>query len=240
MIMAIASLALGLLDLAEGRPTGALERLTTLRTVYRSIPVLLLAAGDLVEAAVRAGQPDAATEALAELERWARNTRWPWALARARRCRALLSEGPEAERHFRAALAIEAGAGRPFELARTELLYGEWLRRGRRRFEARIHLRAALDGFMELGAAPWTERARAELLATGETARKRTLGGFFRLTPQELQIARLAGQGLTNREIAAQLFLSPHTVSYHLHKIFRKLGIASRASLRTLELEELA
>jgi DNA-binding CsgD family transcriptional regulator len=232
MIVANASWALGLLDLTEGRPTEALDRLMTLTTVYRSTPVLLLAAGDLAEAAVRAGQPDAAAEVLAELERWARHGGRPWVQVIIHRCRALLSEGEDAERHFSAALDAERPGQRPFELARTELLYGEWLRRERRRFEARTHLRTALELFERLGAGPWLERARSELLATGETARKRNLGAFFQLTPQELQIARLARQGLTNREIAAQLYLSSHTVSYHLHKIFRKLGISSRAELR--------
>jgi DNA-binding CsgD family transcriptional regulator len=237
MILAIASLALGLLDLAEGRPAEAFDRLVTLRTVYRSTPVLLLAAGDLAEAAVRAGQPEAASDVLTELERWARHARWPWTLLRARRCRALVSEGEQAERHFQAALAVDGVGELPFELARTELLYGEWLRRERRRFEARSHLRAALELFERFGAAAWAERARSELRASGETARKRNLSAVFHLTPQELQIARLAAQGLTNREIAAQLFLSPHTVSYHLHKVFSKLGVTSRASLRTLELD---
>ena len=232
MIVATASWALGLLDLTEGRPAEAFDRLVTLTTVYRSTPVLVLAAGDLAEAAVRAGQPDAAAEVLAELERWARHAGRPWVRGIIHRCRALLSEGDDAERHFRAALAREGPVQRPFERARTELLYGEWLRRGRRRFEARTHLRTALELFERLGAVPWLDRARSELLATGETARKRDLGAFFQLTPQELQIARLARRGLTNREIAAQLFLSSHTVSYHLHKIFRKLGISSRAELR--------
>jgi DNA-binding CsgD family transcriptional regulator len=238
MIMAGASWALGLLDLAEGRPAEAFDRLVTLTTVYRSPPVLALAAADLAEAAVRAGQPEPVADALAELERWTRHAGRPWARLASHRCRALTSGNGDAERHFQAALEEDRRARRPFERARTELLYGEWLRRERRRYEARTHLRSALGLFQQLGAAPWMERARLELLATGETARKRNLDAFFQLTPQELQIARLAGQGLTNREIAAQLYLSGHTVSYHLHKIFRKLGITSRVSLRTLDLEE--
>jgi len=110
-------------------------------------------------------------------------------------------------------------------------LYGEWLRRERRRTDARVHLRAAIDGFRRLGAVPWAERAEAELRATGETVRKRDASALDQLTPQELQIAGLVADGLTNREIAAQLFLSPRTVDYHLHKVFTKLGVASRTEL---------
>ena len=115
--------------------------------------------------------------------------------------------------------------------ARTELLYGEWLRRERRRTDARAHLRAAIDIFRRRGVVPWAERAEAELRATGETARKRGAAAVDQLTPQELQIAGLVTGGLTNRDIAAQLFLSPRTVDYHLHKVFTKLGIASRTEL---------
>ena len=115
--------------------------------------------------------------------------------------------------------------------ARTELLYGEWLRRERRRTDARVHLRAAIDLFRRLGAVPWAERAEAELRATGETARKRDASAVDQLTPQELQIAGLVAEGLTNKEIAAQLFLSPRTVDYHLRKVFTKLDISSRNQL---------
>jgi len=119
----------------------------------------------------------------------------------------------------------------PLDGARTELIYGEWLRRQRRRTDARVHLRAALEAFRRLGALPWEQRAEAELRATGETARKRDLSAAAQLTPQERQIAGLVAEGLTNREIAAQLFLSPRTVDYHLRKVFTKLGIGSRADL---------
>lgn len=128
--------------------------------------------------------------------------------------------------------AIERGeALPPFERARTELLYGEWLRRERRRQDARVHLRRALETFRSLGTTPFAERAEAELRATGETARKRDPSTLDDLTPQELQIAGLVAEGSTNREIAAQLFLSPRTIDYHLHKVFSKLGIASRTDL---------
>ena len=119
----------------------------------------------------------------------------------------------------------------PFWRARTELLYGEWLRRERRRQEARGHLLTAAELFHQLRALPWENRAAAELRATGETTSKRDRLALDQLTPQELQIAGLVTQGLTNREIAAQLYLSPRTVDYHLRKVFTKLGIASRTQL---------
>jgi len=145
------------------------------------------------------------------------------------RCEALLG-ARDADEAFGEAIAA-AAALPPLQRARTELLYGEWLRRERRRIDARGHLRTALESFRTLGAAPWAERAEAELRATGETARKHDVSAAEQLTPQELQVAGLVAEGLTNKEIAAQLFLSPRTVDYHLRKVFTKLGIASRAEL---------
>ena len=150
-------------------------------------------------------------------------------------CLALITQGEEAERHYQAALAVESLGELPLELARTQLLYGEWLRRQRRKVDARVHLRAALAVFERLGASPWAERTRSELQASGQTARRRDPSTREQLTPQELQVARLASQGLTNQQIAEQLFISRHTVGYHLHKLYAKLGIASRAELRQLE-----
>ena len=142
----------------------------------------------------------------------------------------LLSRGDEAERWFLEALRLHAEGDRPFDRARTELVYGEFLRR-KRRGDAREQLRSALAGSSRFRAEPWAQRARTELRATGETARKRDPGTIDQLTPQELQIAQLVGEGLSNKDVAAQLFLSPRTVEYHLYKVFAKLGIASRSEL---------
>ena len=130
---------------------------------------------------------------------------------------------------------LGAGCGRP---PRTQLLYGENLRRRRRRADARKYLRSAHETFERLGATPWAEQAGAELLATGETARKRDVSTADQLTPQELQIARFVSEGETNRSIATLMFLSPRTVDYHLRKIFMKLGLSSRAELMRMFLSD--
>jgi len=148
------------------------------------------------------------------------------------RSRALLSDGEDAEISYRE--AIERLGRTPLrpELARAHLLYGEWLRREGRRADARVQLRTAHDMFAAIGMAAFTERARRELAATGETARQRTTGTHDQLTPQEAQIARLARDGLSNSEIAAQLFLSVRTIEWHLRKVFTKLEISSRLQLQ--------
>ena len=161
----------------------------------------------------------------------------PEVQAQLARCRGLLGPDEAAPAHFEAALALHDGHGYPFDLARTELAYGEALRRARRRGEARTHLRSALETFQRMGAAPWAERATAELRATGETARRRDPSTLRQLTPQELQIVRLVGEGGTNREIGAQLFLSRRTIDYHLRNVFVKLGVSSRAELIRLQLD---
>jgi DNA-binding CsgD family transcriptional regulator len=143
----------------------------------------------------------------------------------------LLAETDEAEGRFVEALELYAGLNRPFDRARVELLFGGFLRRQRRRGDAREHLRAAIETFERLGAEPWAERGRVELRATGETARKRDPSTVAQLTPQELQIAKLVGDGNSNKDVAAQLFLSPRTVEYHLAKVFGKLNLTSRAEL---------
>jgi DNA-binding CsgD family transcriptional regulator len=152
------------------------------------------------------------------------------------RCQALTAES-DPEPHFVRSIELAENLS-PFERARNELLYGEWLRRERRRVDARPHLRTALELFQRLALPPWEERARSELRASGETARRRDPSTRDQLTPQELQIAHLVAKGMTNREIGAQLFLSPRTIDYHLRNVFAKLQIASRADLARTGLGE--
>jgi DNA-binding CsgD family transcriptional regulator len=149
------------------------------------------------------------------------------------RGRALLSEGETADGHYREAIERLGCTRIRVALARTQLVYGEWLRRENRRVDAREQLRLAHGLLADMGMEAYAERARRELLATGETVRKRTVETLDELTPQESQIARLAADGHTNPEIGAQLFLSPRTVEWHLRKVFGKLGIGSRRELRS-------
>jgi DNA-binding CsgD family transcriptional regulator len=197
-------------------------------------PITVAMLPDAIEAAVRAGRRERAKDTLAVLEDWAGRAP-PAALVRLSSARALLSEGAEATAHHEAALARRTDA-LPFDLARAQLLYGEHLRRERRRVDARAALRQALESFERLEAEPWAERARTELRASGETARKREDGAPDRLTPQELQVARLVGEGRSNKDVAAQLFLSPRTIDAHLRNVFSKLGISSRTQLARLPL----
>ncbi|MFI5645137.1 AAA family ATPase [Kitasatospora sp. NPDC051705] len=225
--------ALALLDLGHGRAGAAADRLHTLTSgPHRHHVSATRAVPDLVEAAVRLGAPDRAAEAYERFARWSAAADRPWTEALRLRCQALLGPDELAESAYRAALDLHGSANRPFEQARTALLYGEWLRRSRRRTDARPQLRAALETFERLAAHPWAARARTELTATGTAApAPADTPHASPLTPQELQIARLAARGLTNREIAAQLFLSPRTVAHHLYKAYPKLGITSRAEL---------
>jgi DNA-binding CsgD family transcriptional regulator len=159
-------------------------------------------------------------------------TRTDWVLGIEARVRALLAEGDAAEREYRGSIAFRGCTRLRMELARGHLLYGEWLRREARRMDAREQLRTAHELFGAIGAHGFAERARHELLATGETVRKRTDDTRDDLTPQEEHIARLAVSGRTNPEIGAELFISPRTVEWHLKKVFTKLGITSRKGLR--------
>jgi DNA-binding CsgD family transcriptional regulator len=187
---------------------------------------------ELVEAAARSGKPELAADALGQLSQTTAAAGTDWALGIEARSRALLSDGEPAETLYRQAIeALERTRVRA-ELARAHLLYGEWLRRERRRLDAREQLRTAHKLFTEFGMVAFAERARVELEATGEHARKRTDETRDVLTPQEAQISRLAADGATNQEIAAQLFISPSTVDYHLRKAFRKLGVKSRHQLK--------
>ena len=185
---------------------------------------------ELIEASVRSGgREDEAAAALDRLSERTRASGTEWALGIEARCRALLSDD---ESCYRDSVERLARTRAVVELARSRLVYGEWLRRENRRVDAREQLRAAHEMFSRMGAAAFAERARRELAATGETVRKRTVETPDELTTQEAQVARLAAQGRTNPEIAAQLFISARTVEYHLHKVFPKLGISSRRELR--------
>ncbi len=217
--------ARGVRDAAD--PAGALHQLEQIRHPMTR----RLAATDRIEAAVRAGRTEAARAWVEELAGFAGATGSLWARAVAEHGRALLTDGPEAEHHFEQALAAHAGTERPPERARTQLAYGAFLRRSRRRVDARPHLRAALETFEDLGAPLWAERARQELRASGETARRRDASTVVDLTPQELQVALLVQQGLSNRDVAAQLYVSPRTVDFHLRNVFAKLGVSSRTEL---------
>src|SRR6202043_3867239 len=186
---------------------------------------------ELAEAASRTADRALLEFALEWLSERTRVISSEWATGIEARVRALASEGEVADSLYRQSIAHLSGTRVRLELARTHLLYGEWLRRERRRLDARKHLRTALEAFTSIGAEAFARRAGRELLATGERARKRTVDTLDQLTPQETQIARLAANGHTNREIAAQLFISPSTVEYHLRKAFRKLAVKSRTQL---------
>jgi DNA-binding CsgD family transcriptional regulator len=186
---------------------------------------------ELIEAASRTGNSAAAADALTRLAAHTEGSDAEWALGMHARGRALLERGDAAEGLYREAIErLGRTALRP-ELARSRLLYGEWLRRANRRVDARVQLRAAHDLFTSIGMEAFAERTRSELLATGERVRKRTVETRDELTPQERQIAQLARDGLSNPEIGARLFLSPRTVEWHLRKVFAKLGIRSRREL---------
>jgi DNA-binding CsgD family transcriptional regulator len=193
--------------------------------------ILLLA--ELIEAAVRSNHAERAAGPLAQLAEIAHAAGTEWALGAHARAAAMLAGGEAAERLYREAIERLSHARTSATLARARLLYGEWLRREHRRIDAREQLRVAYTMLSDMGMDAFAERAHRELMATGETVRKRTVATLDELTPQEVQVARLAGDGQTNPEIAAQLFLSPRTVEWHLSKVFGKLGISSRKELRT-------
>ena len=238
--------SLGLLELGRGRMPEAIRHLQAAGRTFEEMgfrtPGRLEWQADLVEAFVRAGRIDEAEEELARLEATIAACRRPpghapeaagclLANAAVARCRGLLAAPAEAEAWFAVALEWHALTNVPFELARTELCRGEQLRRAGQKAEARVHLGAALATFERLGAEPWTERARAELAATGERVEARRERPMEDLTAQELQVAMLVAGGATNREAGAALFLTPKTIEFHLAKIYRKLDLRSRTEL---------
>jgi DNA-binding CsgD family transcriptional regulator len=225
--------ALGLLALGRGDHRAAARHLTELLSGPGGHTVVgKYAVPSLVEALVRLGEPREAAAHFACLRDWAEASGQPWALAVVHRCLALLRT-EEAEQHFLTAIDHHERDTRPFERARTLMLYGEWLRRDRRRSAAADHLRPAAGTFHRLNAGPWLRRTHNELAAIG--ARPRTTAHqadpLDVLTAQETQVVRLAATGASNREIAARLFLSPRTVGYHLYNAFPKLGVTSRIEL---------
>ena len=199
---------------------------------YDDIGVLGWSLTELVEAAVRSGQPARASDALQRLTETTRASGTDWALGTEARSRALLSEGETAENCYREAIERLGRTRMRPAMARAHLLYGEWLRRENRRRDARAELRTAHGLFTTMGLEAFAERARRELLATGDTVRKRTVETVSELTAQEAHIAQLAADGRTNVEIGAQLFLSTRTVEWHLSKVYTKLGVGSRRELR--------
>jgi DNA-binding CsgD family transcriptional regulator len=223
----VTDLSVAVLELAAGRYDAALDAALQARALWP-----LLSPEDVVEAAVRCGRPEVAQAALDDFVPLAEAAGTPWALGVMARCRALLAgDDPGADDNYQESIGCLQRTPVTLSLARSRLVYGEWLRRQRRRRDARDQLRTALESFEHLGARGFTGRARGELAATGEHSTERTGQPGPQLTPQEAQIARLAAAGATNREIATQLFLSTATVDYHLRKVFRKLDVTRRASL---------
>jgi DNA-binding CsgD family transcriptional regulator len=234
-VLATALMARGLAALGDGRfdeAYGQLRRLHDPADPAFQIALRLTSLGDLIDAATHSGRTDQVRPIVAELAATAAKTPAPVLHADLRLARAVLAADGEAEALFEAALRADLTAW-PLIRSRTHLAYGEWLRRHRRALDSRDHLRAARDMFDALGAIPWSERARRELRAAGEASQRRDPDARDQLTPHELQIAQLAADGLTNREIGQRLYLSHRTVSSHLHRIFPKLGVASRSELRT-------
>jgi DNA-binding CsgD family transcriptional regulator len=184
-----------------------------------------------IEAATRCGELDQARDSLERLVELTRAADSGWARGAGARSQALLADGDEADRLYRTAIKEFGRGGVAVEVARTHLLYGEWLRRTNRRSLAREHLRTAHEMFDGMPAQAFAERARRELLATGEEVRARETKPASALTPQESQVAALAAAGMTNAKIGAELFISPHTVEWHLRKVYTKLGINSRRAL---------
>jgi DNA-binding CsgD family transcriptional regulator len=227
--------ALGVEALARGDSQHAVEWLEpAVASVVRGSvrePNFFRLDGDLIESLVRLGRADDARSHLERLDQQAVETGGTWARAVAARCRGLLANDDDLQEGFETALELHEHEPSALERARTQLCYGERLRRGRRRRDAREVLRSSLDTFEAMETRPWADRARTELLATGEHVSRREPGAAERLTPQEFQIATHVAEGLTNRDVAARLFLSPKTIEFHLTGVYRKLNVRSRAEL---------
>jgi DNA-binding CsgD family transcriptional regulator len=226
---------------AAGDSDGAMHQLSR----FRVAPLSRMAFVERVDAAVRAGDSEQARSWVEELAAFADATGRPWAVAAVAYGRAVTAPEDGAvevagevavEEYFQQALSQYTGAVRPLDVARVELAYGEWLRRGGRRIDARAHLRRALDTFVDIRAAHLADRATQELRASGETARKRDVSTLVQLTPMELQVAQLVATGLSNKDVAAQCWVSPRTVAFHLRNVFTKAGITSRGELAQLDL----
>jgi ATP/maltotriose-dependent transcriptional regulator MalT len=235
-VLATVALARGLTALGEGRFDDAFADLR--RILDPTDPAYQLAlraycVAELTEAAVHAGRTEQMRQIMAGLESLAASTPSPALHVGLRYARAVLAPNEDAEELFRAALREDL-SGWPMERGRLQLAFGEWLRRQRRVVESRTHLRAARETFDALGVLAWSERARRELRTAGESSPNRDPDARDRLTPHELGIARLAAEGLTNKEIGQRLYLSHRTVGTHLHRIFPKLGVSSRAELGTM------
>jgi DNA-binding CsgD family transcriptional regulator len=233
---ALSHWAFAVMDLASGRPADASARLAAVgdpATGRGQVVIQVLAAPWLMEAAARSGQDRQRALAVLDLfERWAHSTEAPLPRALAARCHALLAprDSGAAVAHFREALRLHRTGDADFERARTELLFGQELRRQRRPREAREHLHRAVEVFRHLSLESWADRAASELRAAGERVEATRAAGDG-LTAQQRQIARLVSLGATNREIAAQLFISPRTVDHHLRNIYHRLGVRSRVEL---------
>jgi DNA-binding CsgD family transcriptional regulator len=226
----------GLLDLGLGNFGAAADTLRALEASHsRSGRVAAESwrpcTADLIEALVRADREEEARAILDGFEREARASNRPLALALAQRARGLVADDDSFDAAFQASLELDAEEPSPFERARTELCWGERLRRVRRRAEARVPLRQARDAFERSGATLWLARADSELSATGERVRRRSSGSGLQLTPQERRVAALVSEGLTNRDVAARLFVSTNTIETHLRHLFQKFGVASRTEL---------
>jgi DNA-binding CsgD family transcriptional regulator len=228
-----------------GDAHGALRHFRQMAAAARpmQLPALMLmSAQDRIDAAVRSDDHAQAVRWAADLEVLAASTELPWVHAAAAFGRARTSEHNDASKgnwvteQYEISLAQHAAANRPYDRARVQLSYGEFLRRNHRRVDARPQLRAALDTFEDLHSGPLSERAGRELRASGETARKRDPSTARNLTPMELKVAELVVQGLSNKDVAAQCWVSPRTVAFHLRNVYAKTGVISRGQLAHIEL----